>query len=311
MQVALYLPSDVPEFRPNQEQLALLAGRIAPSKLRVASDEAEFFALLPKARAAVVWAFEANWYARAPELEFVFTPSAGRERIEADPSGRASAFFGTFHGHVMAESLVGMISFMSRRFGVALAAQARAEWDRAPYFGTRRLHGQTVLLVGHGAIGQHCAALLSGLGMRVFGVRRGPTSPGAERSFTPEQLGEALALADHVVSLLPGDASTRGFFGPGAFANMKSSAYFYNLGRGITVDEAALVQALENGTIAGAFLDVVAEEPLPSESALWRTKNLYITPHCSAIAAEYLDLYFDELAPLLRAAASGAPRVTP
>lgn len=307
MQVALYLPNDVPEFRPNQEQLALLAGRIAPNQLCVAADEAAFLALLPNARAAVVWAFEHSWYARAPGLEFVFTPSAGRERIAADPSGRASAFFGTFHGHVMAESLVGMIAFMSRRFGVALAAQARAEWNRMPYFGTRRLHGQTVLLVGHGAIGQHCAALLSGLGMRVFALRRGPTSPGAERSFTPEQLGDALALADHVVSLLPGDASTRGFFGADAFAKMKPSAYFYNLGRGITVDESALVAALESKTIAGAFLDVVGEEPLPSDSVLWRTQNLYITPHCSAIATEYLDLYFDELAPLLRAAGSTPP----
>ncbi|HET9929558.1 MAG TPA: NAD(P)-dependent oxidoreductase, partial [Polyangiaceae bacterium] len=138
-----------------------------------------------------------------------------------------------------------------------------------------------------------------------------PTSPGAERSFTPEQLGEALALADHVVSLLPGDASTQGFFGASAFSKMKPSAYFYNLGRGSTVDEAALVTALGNGTIAGAFLDVTAEEPLRPESVLWRTENLYITPHSSAIAAQYLDLYFDELAPMLRAAAKGTPSIAP
>lgn len=304
MKVALYLPNEVPAFTPNHEQLTLLAGRIAPNQLLVATNEAEFLAALPQARAAVVWSFEQRCYEHAKALDFIFTPSAGREGIAADPNGRVSAFFGTFHGHVMAESLLGMIAFMNRRFGEALAAQARGVWDRSVYRGARRLYGQTALLVGHGAIGQHCAALLSGLGMRVFAVRRGPTSPGAERTFRPGELAEALALADHVVSLLPGDASTRGFFGAEAFASMKRSAFFYNLGRGSTVDEPALVNALENGLLAGAFLDVVVEEPLAPSSVLWKTKNLYITPHSSAIAAEYLDLYFDELAPLLRAAAT-------
>lgn len=306
MLVALYLPNSVPEFTPNAEQLANLRERIAPHTLATATSEPEFLSLLPNARAAVVWSFDASFYSRAPELSCVFTPSAGRERVEPDPNARVNAVFGTFHGHIMAESLVAMISFMNRRFGAARAAQERAEWVRAPYIGTRMLRNQVALLVGYGAIGQHCAEKLHALGLQVHALRRGHEASGADRVFTPERLFEALSLADHVVSLLPGDASTQGFFEARAFSAMKPSAYFYNLGRGVTVDEGALVDGLEAERIAGAFLDVVVEEPLPPSSVLWRTKNLFITPHASAMSAEYLDLYFEELAPLLRAVGSDA-----
>ncbi|MFZ5890877.1 MAG: NAD(P)-dependent oxidoreductase [Myxococcota bacterium] len=304
MRVALYLPNAVPAFRPNAAQLAWLATAIAPHELCPTETETEFLKALPHARAAVVWSFDANWYTLAPELSAVFTPSAGREHIAPDPSSRVGAYHGSFHGRIMAESLLGMLLFMNRRFGAALEHQARGDWDRAAYFGARSLRGQTALLVGYGAIGQHCAALLQSVGMRVHGLRRSGPGAGVERLFAASELLEALPLADHVVSLLPGDASTERFFDANAFSHMKPSAYFYNLGRGLTVDEGALVAALESDHIAGAFLDVVATEPLPSESKLWRTRNLFITPHASAIYAEYLDLYFEELAPLLRAAAT-------
>jgi phosphoglycerate dehydrogenase-like enzyme len=77
---------------------------------------------------------------------------------------------------------------------------------------------------------------------------------------------------------------------------MQPSACVYNLGRGNTIDPEALRGALAQGHIRGAFLDVVPEEPLPVDSPLWSAPNLYLTPHASAISAEYLDLYFDELA---------------
>ena len=77
---------------------------------------------------------------------------------------------------------------------------------------------------------------------------------------------------------------------------MKPAACVYNLGRGNAIDGAALCAALERGQLAGAFLDVVHEEPLPASSPLWTAPNLYLTPHASAISSEYLDLYFEELA---------------
>jgi phosphoglycerate dehydrogenase-like enzyme len=80
---------------------------------------------------------------------------------------------------------------------------------------------------------------------------------------------------------------------------MRPSAYFYNLGRGNVVDEGALVEALERRTIAGAFLDVFAVEPLPAASPLWDAPRLRVLPHASAINRDYLDLWFEELAPEL------------
>ncbi|HTV22094.1 MAG TPA: NAD(P)-dependent oxidoreductase, partial [Polyangiaceae bacterium] len=162
----------------------------------------------------------------------------------------------------------------------------------------RRLCGQVVLIIGFGAIGQRCGSLLAALGMVVHGLRRRaqPASPPAARLFTAAERLEAVALADHIVCVLPADTGTDHLLDAAAFAAMKPSAVVYNIGRGNAIDAEALRAALVERRIAGAFLDVVPDEPLPASSPLWSTPNLYLTPHASAIGADYLDLYFDELA---------------
>jgi phosphoglycerate dehydrogenase-like enzyme len=249
----------------------------------------------------VVWRFLPEWYALAPALRHAFTPSAGHDPLPVDPSGRVERHFGRFQGALMSESLLAMITFLNRRLGAALHAQAERRWDRSPYSQIRRLRGQVVLFVGYGAIAQHCAHTLSGLGLVVHGLRRNVSrpSPHSDRVFAPDQLSVALALADHVVCVLPEDTGTDRFVDAAAFTHMKPSACMYNLGRGNAIDLEALRSALSCGQIAGAFLDVLSPEPLPADSPLWAVPNLYLTPHASAISAEYLDLYFDELAPQL------------
>jgi phosphoglycerate dehydrogenase-like enzyme len=112
-------------------------------------------------------------------------------------------------------------------------------------------------------------------------------------------LHAALPEADFVVLTIPLTADTRGLFGAQAFASMKPSAYFINIGRGGTVDEPALIQALQNGQIAGAGLDVFASEPLPSDSPLWNMPNVIITSHYSGITPHYheraMDIFIDNL----------------
>lgn len=301
MRVLVWLSNPVPAFAPTPAQLAALARRSGHA-LDIVHGEAEFLSALPLAEAVVVWRFAPDWYALAPRLRHAFTPSAGRDPLPPEPTGRVERHFGSFHGSLMAESLLGMITFLNRRLGLALQAQAARRWDRSPFSTTRRLRGQAVLLIGYGAIGQHCGRLLSDLGMVVLALRRDPArpSPGAERVFTAEQRHEALALADHVVCVLPGDTGTDHFLAAAELASMKPGACVYNLGRGNAIDGAALCAALVRGDLAGAFLDVVHEEPLPPGSPLWTTPNLYLTPHASAISAEYLDLYFDELAEQLQ-----------
>jgi D-2-hydroxyacid dehydrogenase (NADP+) len=296
--VLIQLSNVVPAFQPSEGQLAALLARVAPHRVTIASSDAELLEALPRADAVVVWRFLEEWYAHAPRLRHLFTPSAGREAFAPDPSGRVERHFGRFHGALMAESLVAMIAFMNRGLGAALRAQSERRWERAPFSARRRLSGQVALIIGYGAIGQRCGALLSALGMVVHAVRRDVTrpSPGAERVFGPGQRLAAVAGADHVVCVLPSDTGTDRFLDREAFERMSPSTSVYNLGRGNAIDVTALIEALEGGRIAGAFLDVVPEEPLPESSPLWRTPNLYLTPHASAIGADYLDLYFDELA---------------
>jgi phosphoglycerate dehydrogenase-like enzyme len=135
------------------------------------------------------------------------------------------------------------------------------------------------LLLGFGAIGRRLAALLAPFGGRVIAYRRMPRGDEGIEVITDAGLSAALAVADHVVNLLPDSAATRNFMNAGRFAQMSSTARFYNIGRGTTVDQAALIAALTAGQISGAYLDVMEPEPLPPEHPLWQAPNCFITCH--------------------------------
>ncbi len=297
----VYLENDVSVFRVTDAELEALSVRLQRYDVRRVRDEQALLAALPQASVVVTWDFRAEWYARAPLLRWVATPSAGRERVAADPSGRARVSYGTVHGAIMAESLLAMVLFMNRGLGRAEAARRARRWDRAGYENTRSLAGQTALILGYGHIGAAMARSLGLVGMRVLGLKRDPSAapPGAERVYGAGELHAALSEADHVVCVLPGDTGTTNLLDAAAFARMKPTAYVYNLGRGNALDHDALRNALEQERIAGAFLDVLPEEPLPPQSPLWDTKNLHLTPHTSAARDDYLRSYFAELAPLL------------
>ncbi|HEU4618706.1 MAG TPA: NAD(P)-dependent oxidoreductase [Gammaproteobacteria bacterium] len=297
MRVLVYLEHEVRAFNATEAQVARLRAALPQHDFVLCQNLHAFLANLPSAEAAVVWRFASGWYALAPRLRRVMTPAAGRELIAPDPSGRVARVFGTFHGKIMAESLLAMIGFVNRRFGAALDAQRRRDWDREPYSGTRRLAAQTALLIGYGTIGRHCGALLKAVGMKVFALKRNVAAgtEGADRVFGPHELLDAVAAADHIVCILPRDTGTDNFLGRDVFARVKRTAAVYNIGRGNAIDAAALCEALAGQRLAAAFLDVVPEEPLPPDSPLWSAPNLFITPHVSALTADYLDLYFDEL----------------
>lgn len=297
MRMLIHLENPVRAFRVTEEQVQRLAARLPGHAITRVEHERELLARLPDADAVVVWNFLAEWYARAPNLRDVYTPAAGRELIAPDPRGRVRLHFGAFHGAIMAESLLAMMLFMKRRLDVAVRAQQQRIWDRQPYETTQPLRGDTALIIGFGAIGRACARLLRPLGVTVHGLRRTPAAvePDADRMFGPDELLEAVALADHVVCILPGDTGTTGLLSRPAFERMKPTAFVYNLGRGNAIDADALCAALRQGRIQGAFLDVFPEEPLPDTSPLWDVPNLHVTPHASAVRADYLDLYFEEL----------------
>jgi D-2-hydroxyacid dehydrogenase (NADP+) len=301
MKVVVWLPHRIAAFNVQPAQLDVVRARHPQHEFTLAADEAAFLRELSGADAALVWRFAAAWYELGPKLKFVATPAAGREKVEPDPRGLVRNVHGHFHGKIMAESLLGMLLFFSRRLDACVEDRRARRYSREPYATTRRLAGQQALIVGYGPLGRECARLLKAVGLRVVGLKRNPNvDPAPADAVHPiGSLHALLPEADHVVVTLPSDTGTDQLFSTAEFRLMRPTASLYNLGRGNAVDEAALVRALEAGQVSHAFLDVFEREPLPPESPLWDAPNLALLPHASAISAEYLDLWFEELGPEL------------
>lgn len=243
----------------------------------------------------LTWDFEASWYAHFPKLRCVFTPAAGDDWARPDPSGRVPVSHGSYHGELMCESVLSALLFMNHRMPAMIRNFERREWDRTTQGESRLLSGQSVLIVGYGHIGEICARTLAPHVREVVGVRRDPSrsggSPVPVHAMT--ELPGLLARADHVVLLLPGGEATDRFMGPDRLAGMKPGAYIYNFGRGNVLLSRDLVPQL--GHLGGAFLDVTEEEPLPKDSPLWSHGKVFITPHSSAIFADYRRLFIEEV----------------
>jgi phosphoglycerate dehydrogenase-like enzyme len=176
------------------------------------------------------------------------------------------------------------LSFMlaqTRKLPCALVARRPIDLDESNQLrqlsGT--LRGENLLIVGFGAIGARLAELLQPFGMNVTGYRRHPRGDGSIRVIALEGLEASLACADHVMNILPDSRETRLFFDQKRFGSMKRGAVFYNIGRGATVDQSALNDALRSGNLSAAWLDVTEPEPLPEDHFLWKARNCFITPH--------------------------------
>ncbi len=259
---------------------------------------------LPAAELIATWHFETDWYARAPRLRALFTPAAGKDWVAEDPARRVATHYGTFHGPMIAQSLLGLMLHFNRRIPRMLENAQRRAWDRNLQFPSRLLRNQSVLLIGYGNIARACARLLRALEVEVVGCQR---SPGEDRDAEtgarlckPAALPEELARADHVVLLLPGGDETRGFLDRERLQSMKRGAYLYNFGRGTTVRESDVLWALEAGILGGAGLDVTEPEPLPASSPLWSHPQVLVLPHSSCVYQEYRALHVAELANWLR-----------
>ncbi len=197
------------------------------------------------------------------------------------------------------------LSFMlaqSRRLPQALASRApngSEEW-LAIRSGGVPLRGQNVLILGYGAIGRRVAELLAPFDMQLTAYRRTPRGDEGMPVIGEAELPAALAVADHVLNILPDSDATKSFFNAERFAQFKPSSVFYNIGRGTTVDQDALVQALENKQLREAWLDVTDPEPLPDDHALWQQPSCFITPHTAGgfqgEAATCIDHFLKNLA---------------
>ncbi len=238
-----------------------------------------------------LWYAGADWLQKIPgaqDLPVIVTSASG------------------IHGEQMTEHLFGLLFAWNRKFPRAFAAQTRHEWAAFTHAEMSTLAGKTMLILGYGAIGARIAAAAKVFGMTVVGVRRNPPAAGSGdvRVEAFSALPGLLAEADVIVNILPYTAETRALIGKREFSAMKRTALFANIGRGMTVDEAALVDAIGGGAIAGAVLDVTAEEPLPASSPLWELPNVILTSHYSGFHPRYdelaLGVFLDNLGRYVR-----------
>jgi phosphoglycerate dehydrogenase-like enzyme len=170
----------------------------------------------------------------------------------------------------------------ARGFHHYLPRQLRREWRREPHdSGVIHLPEANALIVGVGGIGAEAARLCAAFGMHVMGVdaRRREAPPGVLKLDGPDALDSLLPLADFVILTVPHTPETEGFMHRARFQRMKRTAFFINIGRGMTTRLDDLVAALRAGEIAGAGLDVFEQEPLPRDHPLWTMDGVLLTPH--------------------------------
>jgi len=228
---------------------------------------------------------------RAGSLSWIHVAAAGVDRLLFDALVGSNVVVTNARGvfdRPIAEFVLGSILARAKRFQESYELQREHTWQHRE---TESIHGRTALVVGTGAIGREIARLLRAVGMQVRGAgRRARTGdPDFGVVEASADLASYAGWADHVVVAAPLTEQTRGLVDAEVLAAMKPSAHLVNIGRGPIVDEEALVDALRQGRIAAATLDVFTTEPLPPDSLLWDLPGVVVSPHLSGDAHGWLD----------------------
>jgi len=244
---------------------------------------------MPRVRWFQQWGAGVDWLMNHPEI-------VERDVIITNVSG--------VHAIPISEHIFALLLALARRIPEAVQAQKAHQWYRQEMGMSEvfELAGKTMVLVGVGDIGARTAKIAASMDIRVIGVRRNPErpAPGIERMVGPAQLREVLPEADLLVLTVPLTPETEHLIGEAELRLLKPTSILVNIGRGRTVDQAALVRALQEGWIGGAGLDVTDPEPLPADSPLWDMPNVLITAHYSGRTPAYeeraMEIFLDNLA---------------
>ncbi len=222
-----------------------------------------------------------------PNLKWVQLQSAGANGYTNNPYLRDDVALtnasGVFDVPGAEHSLALMLAF-TRQLPVYFDQQQRKVWKSNP--GCLEIQSSTVGVIGLGGIGGETAKRAKALGARVVAVKRNPANKPTyiDQLYPIDEVDTLLAESDFVVMALPLTGDTQGFLNAGRIAKMKKGAVLINVGRGPTVDEGALIQALQSGALLGAGLDVTEVEPLPADNPLWEMSNVIITSHSLGVS---------------------------
>jgi len=296
-------------FRANDGDLKLFRS-LVPKGSRVvrAKSERAFLKALPSATHAVVWHFKKEWFARATSLKVLATPAAGRELVAwRDAPKSIKVHFGSFHGPIISETVLGFLLAWTRGF-----FWKGPMWPRkvlSEHCGD--LEGTTAVIAGFGRIGRAIAERLEPFGVECFGITRHGIFTLKNfhdgRSTTEKIPSSLLRRADWFIIALPSDTKTDDFFDARLIHRLPKKCVVVNVGRGNAVDEEALLAAIKEGRLAGAYLDVFKHEPTalnpkigPCGKGLAAAKsvpwNLVRMPHACAFSTRYMRECFQELA---------------
>lgn len=285
---------------------------------RTHEQEAEFLEMLSEAE--VLYDFPRghvrNLLSKAPKLKWIQGSMAG--------AGEVAKKAGLLESEVKITTASGVYSGPLAEFALMAMLQHAKRLDRLREDQTARLwrqgisgtlEGKTLCIVGMGNIGRAVAERAQAFKMRVVGVKRTIREEDEAWNYANElhetaNLQTVLGEADYVVLTLPGTPETRHLLDRESLAAIKPGAYLVNIGRGSVIDEAALVESLENGHLSGAALDVFEVEPLPEDSPLWTMENVIVSPHSTDVVPELVNgLQVDLFCENLRRYLGGEPLV--
>ncbi len=239
---------------------------------------------------------DAKQITELPRLRWIQLTTAGYTRFDNETVRSALKARGavltnssSVYEEPCAEHAFSMMLALARQLPQSLHDQFRqpGSWNAYHHrIHSRLLEGQSVLILGYGTIAKRLVELLSPLRMKITCVRRKPRGDESVPTITVEQTDAHLPQADHVMNILPQNKESDRFFDARRFPLMKPGAIFYNIGRGTTVDQMALLGALVSRRLAATYLDVTDPEPLPADHPLWTTPNCFITPHTAGGSAD-------------------------
>lgn len=300
MRVAVDLRSDYDFWTFAPHHRSSLSARFPAISLIEITDVDHAVEVLRASEVYFGWRFTPEWFPITSDLRWIASPAAGVDHlplVEAAEHGvMVTRSFG-FHGTPMAEHVMGLVLGFARGLFLGMS-RARTDlwWKSEVASSFFDVSGSTMTIVGSGAVGSEVARLARACGMRVLGVRRHPphqpadvdTSPIAEW-YDVARVEDALAQAQVAVNLLPATAETTSFFDARRFAALPSGAVFINVGRGSTVDEPALLAALNEGHVAWCGLDVTARKPPAMDDPLRQHPQVVLTPKTSVFCHHYMD----------------------
>lgn len=267
-------------------------------------------ALLPRVEILAGWK-HGKLLGQMPKLRWIQAMTAGVEAWIGAPGLRDEVQLCNARGshrHSMSENILGALFHLTKPYAAVAQDQKQVKWQRRQ---SKLLAGQTLGILGLGAIGQELARKAAALEMRVIGTKRSPEPvEGVEAVYGGDETDEVLRESDYVVVLMPATAETVNFFNAQRLKAMKPTAWLLNFARGDLIVDDELIAAVKAGTIAGAVLDVFREEPLPASHPFWTTDHIAVLPHIGGGHAHRGAVVAEIFAENARCDLAGEPFVT-